>query len=130
MISLLIYYDRVEDKKKEYLSTGLMAFFLSYLLLSYTKKVILSALCLLVSLFLIAYGISDMGLYSYKNQYIYLSLFMIFVSLVFFDTIRKRIFECLQYIYVDAGICYNYSCVYVRQDTSNCLNKFYLKCLL
>tara|TARA_Y100000310_G_C20650176_1_gene798962 strand:- start:1118 stop:1606 length:489 start_codon:yes stop_codon:yes gene_type:complete len=83
MMSLLIYYDRVEDKKKEYLASGLVAFFLSYLLLSYTKKVIFSALCLLVSLFLIGYGISDMGFYSYKNQYIYLSLFMIFVSLVF-----------------------------------------------
>ena len=71
MISLLIYYDRVEDEKKEYLSTGLVAFFLSYLLLSYTKKVIFSSLCLLVSLFLIAYGISDMGFHSFKNQYIY-----------------------------------------------------------
>jgi len=83
MISLLIYYDRVENKKKDYLATGLGAFFLSYLLLSYTKKVIFSALCLIVSLFLIGYGISDMGFYSYKNQYIYLALFMIFVSLVF-----------------------------------------------
>jgi len=83
MISLLIYYDRVEDKKKDYLATGLGAFFLSYLMLSYTKKVIFSALCLIVSLFLIGYGISDMGFYSYKNQYIYLALFMIFVSLVF-----------------------------------------------
>lgn len=34
MISLLIYYDRVEDKKKDYLATGLAAFFISYLLLS------------------------------------------------------------------------------------------------
>ena len=83
MISLLIFYDRVEDKKKEYLSTGLGTFFLSYLLLSYTKKVIFSALCLLISLFLIGYGISDMGFYSYKNQYIYLALFLIFISLVF-----------------------------------------------
>lgn len=83
MISLLIYYDRVEDKKKDYLATGLAAFFISYLLLSYTNKIILSALCLIVSLFLIGYGISDMGFYSYKNQYIYLALFMIFISLVF-----------------------------------------------
>lgn len=83
MISLLIYYDRVEDKKKDYLATGLAAFFVSYLLLSYTNKIILSALCLIVSLFLIGYGISDMGFYSYKNQYIYLALFMIFISLVF-----------------------------------------------
>jgi len=83
MMSLLIYYDRVENKKKEYLSTGLVIFFLSYLLLSYTKKIIFSALCLLISLFLIGYGISDMGFYSYKNQYIYLSLFMIWVSMVF-----------------------------------------------
>ena len=83
MISLLIYYDRVEDKKKDYLASGLAAFFISYLLLSYTNKIILSSLCLIVSLFLIGYGISDMGFYSYKNQYIYLALFMIFVSLVF-----------------------------------------------
>ena len=83
MMSLLIYYDRVENKKKEYLSTGLVIFFLSYLLLSYTKKIIFSALCLLISLFLIGYGISDMGFYSYKNQYIYLSLLMIWVSMVF-----------------------------------------------
>ena len=83
MISLLIYYDRVEDKKKDYLASGLVTFFISYLLLSYTKRVIISSLCLIVSLFLIGYGISDMGFYSYKNQYIYLALFMIFVSLVF-----------------------------------------------
>ena len=83
MISLLIYYDRVEDKKKDYLASGLAAFFISYMLLSYTKRVVLSAVCLMVSLFLIGYGISDMGFYSYKNQYIYLALFMIFVSLVF-----------------------------------------------
>ena len=83
MFSLLIYYDRVEDKKKDYLASGLAAFFISYLLLSYTKRVVLSAVCLMVSLFLIGYGISDMGFYSYKNQYIYLALFMIFVSLVF-----------------------------------------------
>lgn len=83
MLSLLIFYDRVENKKKEYLGLGLGAFFLSYLLLSYTNRVVFSALCLITSLFLIGYGISDMELYSYKNQYIYLSLFMLFISLVF-----------------------------------------------
>ncbi len=83
MLSLLIFYDRVENKKKEYLGLGLGAFFLSYLMLSYTNRVVFSALCLITSLFLIGYGISDMGLYSYKNQYIYLSLFMLFISLVF-----------------------------------------------
>lgn len=83
MLSLLIFYDRVENKKKEYLGLGLGAFFLSYLMLSYTNRVVFSALCLITSLFLIGYGISDMELYSYKNQYIYLSLFMLFISLVF-----------------------------------------------
>ena len=83
IISLLIFYDRVETKKKEYLASGLGGFFLSYILMIYTEKTVLSALCLLSSLFLIGYGISDMGFYSYKNQYIYLSLFMIFISLVF-----------------------------------------------
>ena len=83
MLSLLIFYDRVENKKKEYLGLGLGTFFLSYLLLSYTNRVVFSALCLITSLFLIGYGISDMELYSYKNQYIYLSLFMLFISLVF-----------------------------------------------
>jgi hypothetical protein len=83
VISLLIFYDRVETKKKEYLGAGLGAFFASYLLLTYTDTTVINALCMLSSLFLIGYGISDMGFYSYKNQYIYLSLFMIFVSLVF-----------------------------------------------
>ena len=73
----------LDSKKKDYLASGLVTFFISYLLLSYTKRVIISSLCLIVSLFLIGYGISDMGFYSYKNQYIYLALFMIFVSLVF-----------------------------------------------
>ena len=83
IISLLIFYDRVETKKKEYLAAGLGAFFISYLLLTYTNTTVINALSMLGSLFLIGYGISDMGFYSYKNQYIYLSLFMIFVSLVF-----------------------------------------------
>jgi hypothetical protein len=83
LLSLLIYYDRVENKKTEYLSAGLIAFFVSYVLMSYTRRVFFSALCLLVSLFLIGYGISDMGFYSYKNQYIFLSLFLMFVTMVF-----------------------------------------------
>jgi len=83
IISLLIFYDRVETKKKDYLGAGLGLFLLSYFLLTYTDRIIFNSLCLLSSLFLIGYGISDMGFYSYKNQYIYLSLFMIFISLIF-----------------------------------------------
>jgi len=83
LLSFLLFYDRVETKKKEYLSSGLGFFLFSYFLMKYTNIFILSSIFLLVSLFLIGYGISDMGLYSYKNQYIYLSLLLIFISLVF-----------------------------------------------
>jgi hypothetical protein len=83
IVSLLIFYDRVETKKKEYLGAGIGTFIASYALLLYLNRPIFSSLCLITSLFLIGYGISDMGFYSYKNQYIYLSLFLLFVSLVF-----------------------------------------------
>lgn len=83
VLSLLIYYDRAENKKTEYLSSGIAGFILSYMLLVYTKRIILSALFLLVSLSLIGYGISDLELYSNKNQFIILSLFLIYISLVF-----------------------------------------------
>lgn len=83
ILSLLIFYDRVETKKKEYLSSGICAFVVSYALLLSSKRPIFSSLCLITSLFLIGYGISDMGYYSYKNQYIYLSLILLSVSLIF-----------------------------------------------
>lgn len=81
LIAFLVYYDRVENKKKEYLIPGLFGLMISYLMTSYSNRYLLNTLLLFVSLCLIGYGVTDLELYSYRNQYIYLSLFIMFVSM-------------------------------------------------
>ena len=82
IISFLIYYDRVPKHKKEFLIAGLTLFIVSYIILSYTQKWTIGACLALTSLLFICHGIIEVD-FSIKSQYIYLSLFMLFVGLVF-----------------------------------------------
>jgi hypothetical protein len=78
--SILIYYDRVHAKHKEYVLGGLILFYISYFMFLQLEKKILNSILMFGSLFLVAYGLTDLDVYLEKNQYIYFSLFMLFVS--------------------------------------------------
>lgn len=78
--SILIYYDRVHAKHKQYVLAGLILFYVSYFMFLQLEKKILNSILMFGSLFLVAYGLTDLDVYLEKNQYIYFSLFMLFVS--------------------------------------------------
>ena len=81
LVSLLIYYDRVQKKNKDFLIAGLVLFFFCYMMNTYVSYNAVTILLTLVSLCFIAYGITDID-FSTKSQYIYLSLLLIFVGMV------------------------------------------------
>lgn len=81
VISLLIYYDRVHKKNKDFLIAGLVLFFLCYTTNTYVAYNIITIGLTIVSLCFIAYGITDID-FSTKSQYIYLSLLLIFVGMI------------------------------------------------
>jgi len=81
--SFLIYYDRVHAKHKYLVLLGLMMFLVSYFLFLQINKSYLNFILMAGSLFLIAYGITDLDIYREKNQYVYLSLLMMLVSFTF-----------------------------------------------
>jgi len=83
VVSLLIYYDRVHKKNKEFLLAGLVLFFFCYMTNTYVAYNIITIGLTLVSLCFIAYGITDVD-FSTKSQYIYLSLLLIFIGIVVF----------------------------------------------
>ena len=83
IVSLLILYDRIEANNDAYLGSGLILFYISYILFRYMDLFKNStAIMMLISLCLIAEGIQKFDIYSYKNQYVYFSLAILFVSLI------------------------------------------------
>ena len=78
--SILIYYDRVNALHKEYVLSGLILFFVSYVIFLQTDKVFLNFGLISTALIMIAYGLVGFEFYSEKNQYIYLSLLVLLVS--------------------------------------------------
>lgn len=81
IVSLLIYYDRVQKKNKDFLIAGLVLFFLCYIMNTYVSYNASTILLTLVSLCFIAYGVTDID-FSTKSQYIYLSLLLVFIGMV------------------------------------------------
>jgi hypothetical protein len=83
IVSFLIYYDRVRAKRKHIVLAGLLLFLLSYFIFLQVNKMYLNFAMMSGALFLIAYGITDLDVYTEKNQYVYLALLMLLVSFTF-----------------------------------------------
>lgn len=83
IVSFLIYYDRVRAKRKHIVLAGLLLFLLSYFIFLQVNKMYLNFAMMTGALFLIAYGITDLDVYTEKNQYVYLALLMLLVSFTF-----------------------------------------------
>jgi hypothetical protein len=83
-MSLLIYYDRIEEKKNETLPAGLFLFVLAYILsLKNINKFIVGAI-LLASFVMIGEDVTAKNdVYDPSDQYVYFSLVVMFFVFIF-----------------------------------------------
>jgi len=80
LISLLLYYDRAKTKNRGLILGGIILFLISYFISFNVKYFYLNLLLVSTSLFMIAYGLTEFKFYREKNQYILISLFLLFYS--------------------------------------------------
>jgi hypothetical protein len=80
LASLLLYYDRATTKYRGLIMGGIILFLISYFLSLNVQYFYLNLLLVSASLFMIAYGLTEFNFYREKNQYILLSLLLLFFS--------------------------------------------------
>jgi hypothetical protein len=78
--SLMLYYDRAKTKHRGLILVGFMVFLISYFLSLNVQYFYLNLFLVSASLFMVAYGLTEFKFYREKNQYILLSLLLLFYS--------------------------------------------------
>lgn len=114
-MSLLIFYDRTMKHEKALLATGLGLFFVSYVVMRYYPFFkYTSILLMLVSLGLIATGVSKFDIEVYNNQYIYLALLTMFVATAVMIPYERNNYQMFNISFVLLILAYTvlvYSCI-------------------
>lgn len=80
MASTFLYYDRAITKQKGMILGGIILFLISYFLSLNVNYFYGNILLISISLGLIGYGLTEFKFYREKNQYILLSLILLFYS--------------------------------------------------
>ena len=85
ILSLLIYYDRAYNhNEKGYLLAGIIGLAITYYMYTLVYSKFINFSLVLLFLCLMGYSLTDMDIYSSKNQYIYLSLFLLLLAFTLF----------------------------------------------